>query len=263
MSLLLRDQVRIGLCADKLIAVRLGRGLGPRVIARAAWPVDPDHGDAVAANMLDKVLAQKAWQGADVAVILSNHFTRLQLLPWTDTVLDASERQAFAHHAFQQAYGERARSLELRLATPVYGEPVLASGIDTGLLAAIREAMPDNCRLVSIRPFVASAVHQWRRQLGPAAQWFVVVEGGVMCSLLLQARRIVGLGTRRVGDNWEDEIELSLHRLRLANPGLPATSKVSVFAPADEQAPGRESPGFTRLDMADAQFAMPLAGVRR
>lgn len=273
MSLLLRDQVRIGFCADRLLVVRLGRGIRPRVVAKQVFPVDADGADwKPAFAMLATVLKQDAWQRADAAVVLSNRFVRYQLLPWSDAPLSRAEQRAHAQHVFAQAYGEAAASLELRLSDAPFGALTPVSGIEQELAAGIRDALAASpLKLLALQPYLMSAFNGWRRKLGHDTQWFVLIEAGMMCAGLLHQGQWQALRTRQVGENWFEELQLVMHREQLSNHVAEQVKLVSVYMPQAGHATLPVAPdwSFRRLQLrvvpgfapvSDGQYGMALAG---
>lgn len=273
MSLLLRDQVRIALCADRLLVVRLARGWRPRVVAKQAYPFTAAGADwKPALSMLASVLQQDQWQRADAVVILSNRFARYQLLPWSDQRLNRNERRALAEHVYAQAYGDTAAALELRVGEGAYGAPTLASGIDSALAAAIRAAFEaSTLKLVSLQPYLMSAFNGWRRTLTRESQWFVLLEADTMCAALLHQGRWRTVRTRQLSGNWFEEMELALHREQLALGLAEKISTVALYIPeaAHGTLPAAPEWSFRRLQLRpvagfapvnDGMFGMALAG---
>lgn len=274
MSLLLRDQVRIVLCPDRLAAVRMRRGLRARIVAKQEFPISCDSADwKPALLMLAELLKQDAWQKADAVVVLSSRFAHYQLLPWSDTVLNAEEQQALAQHVYAQTYGESAARLELRISEGGLGGASVVAGVERELVAGVREVFKSSSlRLISVQPYLMSAFNGWRRQLGPDAQWFVSVEPGVMCAALFSQGKWQSLRVKQAHEKWFDELHLTLHRERITNGLAEHTRKVSVCMSDGQELefpPSADwsfkclrlppAPGFSPL--TDGRYGMALAGV--
>ena len=99
-------------------------------------------------------------------VILSNHFMRYTMMPWSETLSDAAEEEAYARHCFRQLYGADVEHWELRLSPQRAGLPQLASAVDRRLLAALRGVFERNgVALESIQPRLMAAYNNSRRTL--------------------------------------------------------------------------------------------------
>jgi hypothetical protein len=186
-SLLWRDQVRLVLCPDRVIAVRVSRGLRSRIVAKEIIPVTGEVGQWKSTlASLALILKQDAWQKADAVVILSSRFASYQLLPWSATPLSVAEQQARARHVFAQTYGESSASLELRISEGNVGTASLVAGIESEIMGSLREVFQmSTLKLVSVQPYLMNAFNAFRRRLEQKAQWFVVQETGVICAALL------------------------------------------------------------------------------
>jgi hypothetical protein len=112
-------------------------------------------------------------------IVLSEHFTRWQLLPWQAEVEAPAEQEALARHNFRELYGDVARHWQVRCAAQPPGAPTPACAIDGALLAALRQlAATHGCRLGSLRPLLVAAAERWQRKLPRGVAWFAVLEAG-------------------------------------------------------------------------------------
>ena len=143
---------------------------------------------AAAARRLPAGLA--ALLAPRLEIVLSEHFTRWQLLPWQAEIDTPAEQEALARHNFREVYGELARHWLVRCAGQAPGVATPACAIDGALPAALRElAASHGCRLGSLRPLFAVAAGRWRRKLPRGVAWFVVLEPGRLNLGLLRDRR--------------------------------------------------------------------------
>src|SRR5512143_3410684 len=79
-----RNHLYIALCPDRVVMLYIQRGLRPRLGAKLEMPCEGEHGWECTLAALAGVAANPEWQNADVTVVLSNHFVRYQLVPWSD-----------------------------------------------------------------------------------------------------------------------------------------------------------------------------------
>lgn len=226
-----RDQVRILLAPDRVVAVRLAGVLRRRVSCRRAEPVAQEGGTPAMLATLRELLADPQFQHADAVVLLSSRHARYQLLPWTDAVLDAAEASARARHAYARAQGDAAASLALRTSRGGFGAATVASGVEEELLSGVRQCFAGGTlRLASVQPYLMAAFNPHRRTLARGAQWFAVVESGTLCTALLARGQWVSLRSTRIARDWPGELLRALQRQGLAHPESEAATRVLVHA---------------------------------
>lgn len=248
MSPLLRDELRIALSPEKVAMVRLGSGFRPAVLAKDAIACDaPLHDESPWSGALDSLERKlRTLEGGkiDVTVVLSDHFVRYVLVPWSDQVNDKDEERAFVRHCFTQTYGKDAQHWALRMSQNGYGRTQVASAIDQGLLDDLeRVANAHGFRLVSLQPHFMTVFNQWRRQLLGAVVWFVVAEPGRLCVSQLQQGCWHILRTVKVGNDWQEALKKLLEREFLMSESGMERGTVYLYAPdvADET----DLPGWT------------------
>lgn len=134
MSLLFRDELRVVLTPEQVLMVRIKRAMTYRGLRRkvlekkavlcAAYAAGGTQWGA-ALQALEAALTVQAGRKAFATVVLSNHFMRYALLPWSDVPVSEDEEMSYARHTFRQAYGDAAESWELRLSPGRIGQPHL------------------------------------------------------------------------------------------------------------------------------------------
>jgi hypothetical protein len=119
-------------------------------------------------------------------VVLSNHFVRYAVIPWSDGLSGPAEEEAYLRHHFGKIHGERAKAWALRASEAPSGAARLASAIDTALLAELRAVFPKGGRakLVSVQPALMDAVNRWRGAIPAAGAWLVLAEPERACLAL-------------------------------------------------------------------------------
>ena len=138
--------------------------------------------------------------------VLSNHFVRYVLLPWSSIVGCNGDTQNLARAQFQLAFGEASASWHVIVEEPRFRSTCLAMAVDGQLLAATREAATvAGLQVSGIRPYLLTALKYWRMAMRQAAKrapgWFAVFEPG----------RLTLLGRVQNG-------AASLHSIRLHDP---------------------------------------------
>ncbi|MBI3563001.1 MAG: hypothetical protein HY080_14920 [Gammaproteobacteria bacterium] len=279
MSPLWRDRIRIALSPQQVTIVRYSRGWSARLrdkrIISCATPSNNDSSWQLALHGLTTVLPEFNTRRSDVTVILSNHFVRYALVPYSVQISSGAEELALVRHRFTQIYGDAAAPWALRLSDGG-GEPQrVASAVDQGLIEALNALFTaGKLRLGSIQPYLMVAFNQWRKQLGRSA-WFALVEPGRLCLALLQDHHWRVLKTMKISVHWQTELLTLLERERLLL-GITADNDQQPI-PVYIHAPGQDGfdsvqqppPGFQVLQLPrtpanmehnDACYAMALAG---
>jgi hypothetical protein len=165
-----------------------------------------------------------------VAAVLSNHFVRYALVPWSRSLANAAEEEAYVRHHFARIHGERAKAWSLRWSEDGADAPRLASAIDAGLLAALKAAFParGKARLVSIQPALMALANRARRALPAGGAWIVAAERDRACVGLYSGRRWQAVQNAK--GPWLPTLEREWHRVE---PGAP---RVALLAGASAQA---------------------------
>lgn len=222
MSLLQRNELCISLSPQQinLTMRRSGwRGANTQQLALPCISTGPAPWTAPLA-VLEKLLKQEQWSSGNVTVILSNHFVRYMLIPWSEMLLRSSEQQAYLKHLFSDTYGELAARYELRLSPAAPGMERIASAIDTTLLEQLRATVAGaGSRLDSIQPWLMHNYNRHRHHTSRDGGWFVTVEQGMTGILGMAEGAWQLVRTLRCGPHWPQELHTALERLYLSGDG--------------------------------------------
>ena len=249
MSRLFPDRVLIALAPAALALVRVRGVFRPEIAEKRVLECDPRLGPepwqgAVAA------LAQAApalrETRASITIVLSNHFVRYALVPWSEGLDRSAEELAFARYCFARIHGERSKGWEIRLSDGVAGSERLASAIDTALLQAIRACFPPSAkpRLVSLQPYLMPAFNSWRGQVKNEPVWLLLVEPQRACLARLENGRWSAVRNTRGEfegpDQWAGLLERERRLVAAAGPA----ESVFVHAPHDAKEEEVEAGGW-------------------
>lgn len=206
------ERLRIGLAPHEVSLV-LERGLLKK--AKVKDDVVPCDG-GFGARPWDGALAVLAACDAaqlPAAVVLSNHFVRYAVVPWSDALDGEAEEEAYVRHHFAKVHGERAGAWALRWTG--HGESRLASAIDRALLEALKQALP---RLVSVQPYLMAAVNQCRTSIPKSGAWLTLVEADRACIALHAGGR--WRSVQNAKGAWLDLLDRERHRVHGEAPQL-------------------------------------------
>jgi hypothetical protein len=229
------ETLKIGLCADRIVWVRLG-GLRQRPTEKGVLAVPAAQGGPGwlgAVDILKQTLVAARARRAKGSVILSSRFVRYAVVPWHAALMSREERLAQARHCFRQIYGDVAASWSIALSPGDYGEPVLATAVERELLDALRQAFREaRIQLVSVEPYLTTAYHRFRRGIKPQGDTacFSVVEPGDLSALVFKGAKLQTAFHYRIQEDWTRDLQGM--RLQLAgDEGRAGASSFHVFAP--------------------------------
>jgi hypothetical protein len=238
--------VRAGLCPDRLLIARHGRGLRSKLLGREMLQVQPLPGMPAWQPGVEAlaVALQAQPRPTDVTVVLSNHFVRYATLPWREALGGDAEWHAAARHAFASTHGNAAKQWHIRVSGGKPGSARIASAIDAELLSRLNTVCSEHrCRLVSVQPYFMAAFNRARGSLAGNA-WFAVWEPGRLAMALTHRHAWQSVTNRMVSTAPGDIANALLREAALA--GADACDKL-VFV-GERELPPEASAKFRWLD---------------
>lgn len=213
-----RDRLFVSIAPDRISLVRTHGWLRPQVVAKTTEPVA--HADqtpqwqAALSTLKQKLQSDPQWQALQVNVVLSNHFVRYLLIPWSDVISSAEERAAYVRQSFVQIYGEHAADWQVRISDNQHGAAWFASAIDPGLLVQLEQTVANTgSQLRSVTPYLMPAYNQARLSIKAKDLWFVQVEKQKLLLLLITQGRWRGISSHHVDpDRWSAQLPGLLDR---------------------------------------------------
>ncbi len=236
MSLWPRDECRIVLRPHQVVLARVSRdftGSGWRKLVRERKVVSC-KGTGVpwssALKALEAALPEMADGCSSATVILSNHFVRYALIPWSDTLDGEKEELAYAQHIFKEMYGGDPGEWELRVSAGTGTQ--VASAVDTALLVALRELfIRFELDLVAIQPHLMLAYNACLDDLRHRSTWLALIENGSLCLALLLRGQWSWIRMMRIGPHWHRELPFLLSREALVANTEDNVDDVLLWAP--------------------------------
>lgn len=130
-------------------------------------------------DQLSEALLEAGVRGGALHVVLSDHFVRYLLVPWSEKLVADSERLALARLMLGEVYGGVAEGWEVCLDDQPAGQPSFACAVDRTLLQALRELCKQrDLRLASLVPSLVARVNRHRKALRERAFCLASVEPG-------------------------------------------------------------------------------------
>jgi len=161
------------------------------------------HAWAVALETLERLLAEHASAGAHLSVVISGHFSRFCLVPWSAEISSPEELRGFAQVCFEDLYGVPSQPWSIVLSAEPAGFDRVAVALPEDLLQRLRGLVKGRgLRLDSVQPYVMAAFNHFDQRLGDDDFLFVVAEPVRSVLLLAQEGRWVAV--RSVGSNDSD-----------------------------------------------------------
>ena len=274
MSVLSRNELRITLCPDHaaLLAIEhrlTGRGMRHELLGQEIIPAVVSAGEAQspARRQYDPVLQAldaflPAYTGRKFAatVILSNHFLRYVLVPWSDSLSEEAEQLAYARHCFTEVYGDTAGHWEIRLSPGEEDDPQLASAVDQRLLTSLRLILTrHDISLVSIQPHLMAAWNSAYPMFRRRSAWLALVEPGKLCLGLIRRGSWQKLRSLRITAGWPAALPQMLEREACLLGLQEAPREALLIAPESGalQFPPDTGWEFRRLNPAPSSRGLP------
>ena len=227
--------VHVGLCPDRLVVARRKHGWTKNVEG-AFHPIATDPVSTLAG------LACKE----PMTVVLSSHFVRYCVLPWSKALRSKDDWLAFAQHSFQTTYGASAVS-GWRIRVCGRGRSArVATAVDLALVDALR-ALP---QVTSIQPYLMAGFNARRSTIAGADSWFVLQENGRLTVALISSGEWRLARTRRVDTDWRAALPALLDR-EAAALGKGAFNAVHLCSEAE---PPAEATPYRIIDVTLPRF---------
>lgn len=234
MSPLWRDEISIHLAPRQFRLLRLGRGLKPRVLARSEMTVDTrDYATwepALAA--IGHCLGDLTWQSANARVVLSDHWVRYAIVPWSDELRGHDERLIQARYALADVYGDLVADWTVRLSDCAPGDSQIACAMPTALFSALSDLFElRRLRVIALQPRLIAAFNRWRSSLPRSGAWFVSIEEGSLAAVRIALDGWDRVHVVRIGPDWSLELKRLQTFARLAG-AKSEDGRVFVDAPS-------------------------------
>jgi hypothetical protein len=231
------EQVTILLSPRRLVAIRSSGGLRSTFVGTDTLAVEPTvAGEAPWRSILTTLRTYIAGldpklNGAKFKLVLSDHFCRYALVPWSDELGSASEELMLAKHCFKSVYGSGADEWSVRITLDTAGAARLASAVDPAMLTEVDGIMHSfGRRFHSLQPHFVMCFNYWRRKLPKDGVWLITVDEGALCVARLRHGAWVSVNTLSVGINWRSQLPSIIEREEALSESGEDTSAVLVLA---------------------------------
>lgn len=214
---------------------------------------------SLAVDTLEHLLSEHASQGAELSVVLSAHYQRYCLIPWSEQISSPKELLAYAQVCFEDIYGVSAQRWSVTLSPEAAGSSRIAAALPQELLLRLRTlATQHGLRLRSVQPYLMTAFNRFQRQLGHGDLLFVVAEP--LRSVLLLKRAGQWQAVHSTGCTDSDEALTALIARQCELQDNPDAPTLSVYL----HAPGRlnDLPDLVGVQLSvEARSPVPVRDV--
>lgn len=206
MSLSWLERARLGLCPERIVLRRRGKEQAHRVT-----PLEGAPAWRAAVDALPGALGERAPRRLDV--ILSHHFVRYALLPWSEALRTEAAWLAYARHRLAELHGAPLEGWALRVSASAPRGARIACATEQALLDALRGKLAQRgVRATSVQPHLMAAFNRERRALRGASCWLVVEEAGRLALACFERGAWTALRVRRAGARRSEALPLLLQR---------------------------------------------------
>lgn len=251
MSPLWRDQIHVFLAPGRVDWVRLKRGLKPVQTAKAAVFCEPAADEpiwAAALRQLENILKEAI--GAEVSVILSNHFLRYVALPPQSEITTPEEVKSYADFRMREVYADRIDSWILSISDWNPASGAICAAIPRNLMEQLEQLAPGyRCKIKTLEPYLASVYDRWQAQLKGDKVYFAVIETGRICLAITYHGMWQSVRNQRIQHGAAEDLLAALDQEVIWSGTKEAIEFVYLFAP--------EHPGLT-LPQSSGWSIIPL-----
>jgi hypothetical protein len=233
-SLWSRERIEVRLSPTAVTLRRLARGPRQRELNRYRYEVDAvdnprDWRPALA--LLQARIEALAWRKADLEIVLSSHFTRFAVLPWTANITER-DAAAYALYQFRSVYGDSADGWTVSLSVARPPRPRVAAAAEQTLINGLRtQAAAHNLRLRSIRPLLAALIDSDPATNERLSGWIALLEPASVHVACIADGNCIDIRSARCGDDALTVLLALLHQSALSTDRDIEQAQLRLYAP--------------------------------
>jgi hypothetical protein len=171
-----------------------------------------------AVDAFGRFLATAGTGTGSLDVVLSNHFVRYLLVPWSAQIATAEEFRNCGAAMFEEIHGEASAEWDVCVSAERAGAPRLAAAVDRALLGAVRTAVgATRLRLASIQPYAMAAYNRVARAHTGTDFVLLLLEAGRACVLAAQGGKWCYVSTAAAPEPAQALSSLLAREMQLAD----------------------------------------------
>jgi hypothetical protein len=233
-SLSWRDEIGVYLAPSRVLMIRVGRGLRPKVIAEHEHAVTTDNFNDWKGplTVLEQMLEEPEWRRAPARLVVADCWVRYALVPWSADLGSADEQLSHARQVLIRLFGNAVSDWSVCVSQAPPGHARVACAMPAQMLTTVREIHTRRAvKLLSLQPQLLASYNNWRAQLPASGAWFVTIGEGTLAAARLGTRAWDRVHSLRIGSDWTRDLKRLQVFGRLAS-GRPEEGDVYVDAPA-------------------------------
>lgn len=244
MSPLWRNQIQVFLAPGEVNVVGLSAGIKPVQLFKqtrtwtpmadlAQWQAPLQVLEELIGEIRQDASMPAIKHGSECTFTLSNHFVRYGIVAPQSSLADPEELLAYANFQMREIYGERVDdwALSLSLWDPCHG--ALCAAIPLNLLSDLEAlTLRHDIRLRQAEPYLAAALDHWSSELPDKRLWFVLIEPGRFCLVLMVNNSWRCVRNQRIVQPLEEELLSALEQEAIISGQRESIEQVYVYTPA-------------------------------
>ena len=233
------------------------------VAAGASGGEHPPEPWRASLDTLASVLREQRGPVGRVEVVLSDHFVRYALIPWSESLVADSERLGFARLGFRNVYGLLSDGWDVCVDEQPAGQASFASAVDRPLIGGLKDVVSlAGGRLETVKPALADCLNRHSRVLKEPEFCLAMSEPGRISLAFRSRAGWQAVRSRRI-EGSVDEMLPTLLKQEGAAGSAPESGVLYLCAADIVDLPHFTVPGWKLVRLAQAgSTAQVQSGVR-
>ena len=233
------------------------------VAAAAGGGEHPPEPWRASLDTLASVLREQRGPVGRVEVVLSDHFVRYALIPWSESLVADSERLGFARLGFRNVYGLLSDGWDVCVDEQPAGQASFASAVDRPLIGGLKDVVSlAGGRLETVKPALADCLNRHSRVLKEREFCLAMSEPGRISLAFRSRAGWQAVRSRRI-EGSVDEMLPTLLKQEGAAGSAPESGVLYLCAADIVDLPHFTVPGWKLVRLAQAgSTAQVQSGVR-
>jgi hypothetical protein len=238
-----------------------GRGADERAFVVNGVRGGADEPWRASVQRLAEALAELKPRSGALHVVVSDHFARYVLVPWSADLVADAERIAFARITFQEVFGAAADTWNVAMDEQPAGCASFACAIDRTLQQTLQDlAKALGLGLAALAPALTDRINRHRRALGERTFCVASIEPGRLTLAFRHAGAWQAVRSRRVEGSPIDGLAGALLQ-EAAAAGVPSGGALYLVGEDLAALPAFSIPGWKVVRLSDGR-ASPAHGSR-
>jgi hypothetical protein len=265
------ERLRVELRPGSVELVRRAALARPRILTTRAIEAGANAAGAegspglwrAAVDVLAAALREQRGKRGRVEIVLSDHFVRYLVIPWSGNLVGDSERLGYARLCFRDVYGHLSDGWDVCLDEQPAGQGSFACAVDRLLASALRDVVARaGARLESLTPSLADCINRHRAALKAPEFCLAAAEPGRISLAFRSPAGWQAVRSRRIDDPLPDTLPTLLKQEAVVG-AAPEGGVLYLCAHGLSDVPHFTVPGWRIVRLAGAVIPGRPASSRR